>query len=99
MVQRLPAPAPSTYGLSRLRLDREASREQTRAAMHEWFEQIHALAAKGLSKEAIAKQLDPNRQTVGLTRFGRYPNAWGREIPEGCTDAEESRPLSARVSG
>jgi transposase len=63
-VQRLPAPSPSAYGLSRLRWDREVSREKTRGAMRERFEQIHALATKGLSKEAIARQLGVNRQTV-----------------------------------
>jgi transposase len=64
VVQRLPAPGPSHYGLSRLRWDREVSREKTRAAMRERFEQIHALAAKGLSKQAIARELDINHQTV-----------------------------------
>lgn len=64
VVQRLPAPGPSPHGLSRLRLDREASREQTRVTMRERFEQIHALAAKGRSKEAIARELQVNRQTV-----------------------------------
>jgi transposase len=64
VIQRLPAPGPSRYGLSRLRWDREVSREQTRTAMRERFEQIHALAAEGLSKEAIARQLGINRQTV-----------------------------------
>lgn len=63
-VQRLPAPGSSPHGLSRIRLDREGSREQTRAAMRTRFEQIHALAAEGLSKEAIAKRLGLNRQTV-----------------------------------
>ena len=63
-VQRLPVPGPSAYGLSRLRWDREVSREKTRAAMRERFEQIHALATKGLSNEAIARQLGVNRQTV-----------------------------------
>jgi transposase len=64
VVQRLPAPSPSTHRLSRLRLDREAAREQTRATMRERFTQIHALAAAGLSKEAIAKRLGLNRKTV-----------------------------------
>ena len=64
VVQRLPAPTPSQYGLSRLRWDREVSREQTRAAMQERFEQIHALAAQGLSKAAIARELGVNWQTV-----------------------------------
>jgi transposase len=64
VVQRLPAPSPSQYGLSRLRWDREVSRERTRAALRERFEQIHALAAKGLSKEAISRYLGVNRQTV-----------------------------------
>jgi DNA-binding CsgD family transcriptional regulator len=64
LVQRLPAPDASEYGLSRLRLDREVSREQTRAAMRERFEQIHARAAQGLSKEALARRLGVNRQTV-----------------------------------
>jgi transposase len=63
-VQRLPAPGPSQHGLSRLRLDREASREQTRATMRERFGQIHALAGEGMNKEAIARQLSLNRQTV-----------------------------------
>lgn len=64
LVQRLPAPGPSPRGLSRLRLDREAARDATRARMRERFEQIHALAGMGMSKEAIARQLSLNRQTV-----------------------------------
>jgi transposase len=64
VVQRLPAPGSSPHGLSRLRLDREASREQTRATMRERFEQVHALAAAGMSKEVIAQRLGLNRKTV-----------------------------------
>lgn len=64
LVQRLPAPSPSLYGLSRLRLDREGTREATQARMRERFEQIHALAGSGMSKEAIVRQLRLNRQTV-----------------------------------
>ena len=64
VVQRLPVPGPSPYRLSRLRLDREASREQTRATMHERFEQIRALAAAGMSKETIAQRLNLNWKTV-----------------------------------
>jgi len=64
LVQRLPAPSPSPHGLSRLRLDREGAREATRARMRQRFEQIHDLAGSGMSKEAIARQLSLNRQTV-----------------------------------
>jgi len=64
LVQRLPAPGPSPYWLSRLRLDREASREQARATMRERFEQIRALAAAGMSMETIAQRLDLNWKTV-----------------------------------
>lgn len=64
VIRRIPAPSPDRLELSRERLDRAASKEQTRAAMRDRFEQIHALAAEGLSKEAIARRLDVNRQTV-----------------------------------
>ena len=68
LIQRLPAPSPSlhgpAHGLSRLRLDREASREETRATMRERFEPIHTLAGNGMHQAAIARQLSLNRQTV-----------------------------------
>lgn len=64
VVQRLPAPGPPQLELSRRRLDREVSKHRTRDTMRTRFEQIHALAAEGLSKEAIARRLDLNRQTI-----------------------------------
>jgi transposase len=64
VVQRLPTPGAAAHGLSRLRLDRDASREQTQATMRERFEQAHALAAAGMSKDAIAQRLGLNRKTV-----------------------------------
>lgn len=64
VIQRIPIPSPDRLELSRKRLDRAASKEQTRAAMRDRFQRIHALAAEGLSKEAIARRLELNRQTV-----------------------------------
>jgi transposase len=64
VVQRLPAAGAAAHGLSRLRLDRDASREQTQATMRERFERVQALAAAGMSKDAIAQRLGLNRKTV-----------------------------------
>lgn len=64
LVQTLPAPGPSEFGLTRRRLDRAAAKQQTRDTMRARFERIHALAGEGLSKEAIARRLGLNRKTV-----------------------------------
>lgn len=64
VVQRLPVPGVPETQLTRHRLDREPSKDRTRKAMRERFEQVHALAAEGLSKNAIAQRLGLNRKTV-----------------------------------
>jgi len=58
---RSPGGAPS---LTRLRPDRAASRERTRAQMADCFAAIHAAAGRGLSKSAIARALGIHRHTV-----------------------------------
>jgi transposase len=74
VAQRLPAPGAAAHGLSRLRLDRDASRAQTRATMRHhappcasglsrrmrWQPQ----AGGGRRREAIARRLGLNRKTV-----------------------------------
>lgn len=64
VIKRVPAPGPPELGLARWRLERETSKDRTRTTMRQRFEQIHALAAEGLSKNAIAKRLGLNRTTV-----------------------------------
>jgi transposase len=64
LLQRVPAPGCAQQTLPRLRLDRDGSRERTRMAMRERFERIHALAARGLTKSAIARALGLHRHTV-----------------------------------
>jgi transposase len=64
LIQRLPAPGAPALGLTRRRLDRAATKERTKDTMRERFEQIHALAAEGLTKNAIARRLGVNRKTV-----------------------------------
>ncbi len=58
---RSPGGGPS---LTRLRPDRAVSRERTRAQMADCFAAIHAAAARGLSKSAIARALGIHRHTV-----------------------------------
>lgn len=64
LVAQVPAPGRSQQTLTRLRLDREASRAHTRDQMRARFEHIHALAAHGMSTSAIARALDIHRHTV-----------------------------------
>jgi transposase len=64
VVQSVPAPGPSYQQLTRLRLDREASRQRSRAQMRSLFESIHALAKAGMNKSAIARTLGVHRHTV-----------------------------------
>ncbi len=58
---RSPGSAPS---LTRLRPDRDASRARNRAQMADCFAAVHAAAARGLSKSAIARALGVHRHTV-----------------------------------
>ncbi|MBV9767425.1 MAG: ISL3 family transposase [Acidobacteriaceae bacterium] len=64
-------PAPKRYQnshpdrqLTRLRLDREASRERTRVEMRSLFQSIRALRRAGMNKSAIARFLGVHRHTV-----------------------------------
>jgi transposase len=63
LVRRVRSPD-GTPSLARLRPDRAASRERTRVQMAACFAAIHAAAARGLSKSAIARALGVHRHTV-----------------------------------
>ncbi len=58
------APGVAQQGLTRLRLDRAASKEQTRGQMHARFTAIHHLASTGMNRSAIARELGVHRHTV-----------------------------------
>ena len=60
----IPAPGPHHLQLTRLRLDREASREHTRTEMRSLFRSIQALSKAGMNKSAIARFLGVLRHTV-----------------------------------
>ena len=63
LVRRVRSPN-SVPSLTRLRPDRDASRARTRAQMADCFAAVHAAAAQGLSKSAIARALGFHRHTV-----------------------------------
>jgi transposase len=63
-LQSIPAPGPHHLQLTRLRLDREASRQQTRAQIRSLFHSIQALRRAGMNKSAIARFLGVHRHTV-----------------------------------
>ncbi len=63
-LQFIPSPGPPRLQLTRLRLDREASRQQTRAQMRSLFRSIQALRRAGMNKSAIARTLGVHRHTV-----------------------------------
>ena len=63
-LQSIPAPGPTRLQLTRLRLDREASRQQTSARMRTLFRSIEALRRAGMNKSAIARFLGVHRHTV-----------------------------------
>ncbi|HZC77371.1 MAG TPA: transposase, partial [Ktedonobacterales bacterium] len=52
------------FSLTRLRVERETSRERTRMEMEERFNTIQHLAHEGMNKTAIARTLGMNWQTV-----------------------------------
>lgn len=56
-LQSIPAPGPHHLQLTRLRLDREASRERTSTRMRSLFRAIRALSKAGMNKSAIAQTL------------------------------------------
>jgi len=58
------APNAAQQTLTHLRLDREASKAQTRGEMHARFTDIHHLASMGMSRSAIARALGVHRHTV-----------------------------------
>jgi transposase len=67
LVERVAAPGTAggaASSLTRLRLDREASREKTRTEMAARFRAIQQLAHDGMSPAAIARTLGLNWQTV-----------------------------------
>lgn len=63
LVRRVRSPG-GVPSLTRLRPDRAASGARTRAQMADCFAAIHAAAARGLSKSAIARALGVHRHTV-----------------------------------
>jgi transposase len=64
-VQSVPAPAPRHHQqLTRLRLDREASRERTRDQTQNLFDSVHFLLRRGMNKCSIARTLGIHRHTV-----------------------------------
>lgn len=63
-LRSIPTPGPHRLQLTRLRLDREASREHTRAEMRSLFRSIQALRWAGMNKSAIARTLGVHRHTV-----------------------------------
>lgn len=63
-LRSIPAPGPHHLQLTRLRLDREASREHSRAEMQSLFRSIQALRRAGMNKSAIARFLGVHRHTV-----------------------------------
>ena len=64
LVQRVPLPAIARTTAAPPRRDREARRARTSAKTTARFDTIRALAAKGLSRRAIARVLGLNRKTV-----------------------------------
>ncbi|MGI8911858.1 MAG: ISL3 family transposase [Rubrobacteraceae bacterium] len=63
-LRSVPAPGPHHLQLTRLRLDREASRDHTRTQMRSLFRSIRALSKAGMNKSAIARTLGVHRHTV-----------------------------------
>jgi transposase len=63
-VQSVPAPDPHHQRLTRLRLDRETTRERARAQMRTLFESVHVLMRQGMNKSSIARTLGIHRHTV-----------------------------------
>ncbi|MCA1670528.1 MAG: ISL3 family transposase [Thermomicrobia bacterium] len=61
---RVAAPGASQQTLTRLRLDRASSKEQTRGQMRARFTAIHRLASIGMNRSAIARELGVHRHTV-----------------------------------
>lgn len=72
-IGHLPAPGASQATLTRLRVDRQASQERTRAEMHERFDAIHQLAAQGMNRSAIARHLGLHRHTVQKYLASEHP--------------------------
>lgn len=63
-IAQVPVLGASPGSLSRLRLDREASRERTHAAMQDRFEAVQQLATQEMKGAAIARALGLHRHTV-----------------------------------
>ena len=63
-LRSIPAPGPHHLQLTRLRLDREASREHTRSQARSLFRSIRALSKAGMNKSSIARTLGVHRHTV-----------------------------------
>ena len=61
---QIAAPGAAQQTLTRLRLDREASKAQTRGEMHARFTDIHQRASTGMNRSAIARELGVHRHTV-----------------------------------
>jgi len=61
---QIAAPGAAQQTLTRLRLDREAAKAQTRGEMHARFTDIHQRASMGMNRSAIARELGVHRHTV-----------------------------------
>jgi len=63
-IAQVPISGHAPMALSRLRLDREASRARTRAEMQDRFDAVQQLATQGMKGAAIARALGLHRHTV-----------------------------------
>ena len=63
-IAQVPVPGSTPVALTRLRLDREASRERTRAELQNRFAAVQHLARQGMRGAAITRALGFHRHTV-----------------------------------
>lgn len=73
LVEQVVPPEPGAQPLTRLRLDREETRERTRAEMQTRYAAIQQLTQEGMSISAIARALKLHRHTVQTYRTCTSP--------------------------